>query len=803
MIVTIYKNIRNTSTGFARNAPVILERIRTGESKKLIDQIRRQKDKQKRQQLKKELPSICWSGWFENRTDKGLKQHSGLMCLDFDGFEDDDTLQTWKDTLQDDVHTYALFVSPSGNGLKVLFKIPECNKEDHKKYFDAIGEKYDSKYFDQACSNISRVCYESHDPDLYINEDSDVWTKKAEAAALEFGNDTPTLLLKNTNQIIQNLMSWFNKNYDMSTGNRNQNMFKLAAAFSDYGVSMSEAEGVCLQFEKKDFNESEILDCIKSAYRRGAANFNSKYFEDTKTYEKIELKIKEGVSIKDITKTFPDHKNDEIEDAIHSIQKIAASSTFWVTNQNGNLKLKPIALKQFLEQSGFGKYFPSGSETPIFIKMQSNIVEHTSAQRIKDFILNYLLKNVHEFGHKPYDYFAMNLKYTKDDFLSLLDTIDISFNKDNQYECFLYYQNCALKIDRHDIKVIDYLDLNGYVWKEQQIERNFEKVDHHDAVYRSFIWKIAGEEVGNYDCIKSVIGYLCHSWKNSGNNKAIIMNDRVISENPNGGSGKGLFSAAIGKIKRMAVIDGKSFDPNKTFAYQTVSVDTQVLCYDDVKKNFNFELLFSVITEGITLEKKNKDAIKIPVEDSPKILVNTNFTIGGVGGSHERRKFEVELSAYFNVNHTPFEEFGHMLFDGWDDDQWNKFDSYMIQCIQYYLAKGLVQYAHVNLKERKFIKDTCFEFYEWAVMDNSIEFGIRHYNKDMFDKFLSENPDFKTWNLSQRRFTKWIDLYALYIGITPEKKKTQGNRWFMFSKKDNQQEDVDNDLQENEELLPF
>ena len=109
------------------------------------------------------------------------------------------------------------------------------------------------------------------------------------------------------------------------------------------------------------------------------------------------------------------------------------------------------------------------------------------------------------------------------------------------------------------------------------------------------------------------------------------------------------------------------------FPYQTVSTDTQILVFDDVKKNFSFESLFSLITEGITLEYKGQDAIKLPVQQSPKILITTNYTVGGVGGSFERRKFEIELAGHFNSSHTPLDEFGHLLFDDWHTDEWNKF----------------------------------------------------------------------------------------------------------------------------------
>src|SRR5699024_7206672 len=124
---------------------------------------------------------------------------------------------------------------------------------------------------------------------------------------------------------------------------------------------------------------------------------------------------------------------------------------------------------------------------------------------------------------------------------------------------------------------------------------------------------------------------------------------------------------SIAMMKNVSKLDAKRFDFNSQFAYQTVETDTQVLVFDDAKKNFNFENLFSLITEGITLEYKGRDAIKLSVEDSPKILISTNYTIKSEGGSFKRRMFEVELSSYFNSNYTPQDEFGCMLFDEWDE----------------------------------------------------------------------------------------------------------------------------------------
>ena len=120
----------------------------------------------------------------------------------------------------------------------------------------------------------------------------------------------------------------------------------------------------------------------------------------------------------------------------------------------------------------------------------------------------------------------------------------------------------------------------------------------------------------------------------------------------------------IAQMKKLVVIDGKSFNFEKSFAYQLVSADTQILCFDDVKKHFDFERLFSVVTEGLTLEKKNKDAIKIPFSRSPKVAITTNYAIKGKGSSFERRKWELEPQHY-TKEYTPLVEFGKLMFGEW------------------------------------------------------------------------------------------------------------------------------------------
>ena len=118
--ITIFKNIKETTTPFYRDINVVLERIKVGACKELVKKIRLEKNKEDRNELKKELPAVCFSGTFSKRADSSINEHSGFICLDFDGYKKIKELLSEKETLSKSIYVYSVFISPSGNGLKVI-----------------------------------------------------------------------------------------------------------------------------------------------------------------------------------------------------------------------------------------------------------------------------------------------------------------------------------------------------------------------------------------------------------------------------------------------------------------------------------------------------------------------------------------------------------------------------------------------------------------------------------------------------------------------------------------------------------
>jgi hypothetical protein len=793
MNVTIFKTIKDTDTPFFRPVHKILDRIKNGASKETVRKVREEKRKTERNEIKKQLPAICFSGSFNKRADNSIVEHSGLICLDFDGYTKQKELLQDKENFTKNKYVFSVFISPSGNGLKVLVKIP-ADPDNHINYFNSLEKYFNSVYFDKTSKNLSRVCYESYDPLLYVNDNSSVWDTIEEIQYTEVSRvkDAPTIPITDENKIVDILVKWWTKKYPMVEGQRNQNCYILAMAMNDFGINRSLAEYILKQYADDSFTISEITTTISSAYSN-TANFGTKYYEDEERINQIRAKLRRGVPKKEIRSQLHDSnlETEVIESVLNKVEEENAKQIFWSKNDKGAIKIIHILFKQFLEDSGFYKYCPEGSKNYVFVKVTNNLIDHTSEKEIKDFVLMHLLELD---DVSVYNYFADNTRFFKEEFLSMLSTIDIYFIADTKDSAYLYYKNCAVKITKEGVSSIDYLDLGGYVWKDHVIDRVFTPCKVTSKCdFRKFVSNINGSDEERVRSMESTIGFMMHGYKNLSFCPAIILNDEVISDNPEGGTGKGLLMSALSQLKKLVVIDGKSFTFERSFAYQLVSADTQILCFDDVKKHFDFERLFSVVTEGLTLEKKNKDAIKIPFSKSPKIAITTNYAIKGAGNSFARRKWELELHQYYHKAFTPLDEFGKLMFGDWNDDDWCEFDNYMIGCLRSYLKTGLVKSKFVNLKIRQLSAETCHEFIEWCGLidgqDGSVnlESGIRLYKNDLYFAFIDEYPDYgpkSRMTISRTRFYKWLVSYALFKeGVMPEEGRDQSGRWIIIRKK--------------------
>lgn len=434
----------------------------------------------------------------------------------------------------------------------------------------------------------------------------------------------------------------------------------------------------------------------------------------------------------------------------------------------------------FLHRNGFAKIF-IGTNVE-YIKATGAIIEKVQQVQIKDFVFDFIANELPEYLPHAEAFTCAELRekllkgvniYFSSSLLETLPTLEIKPFRDSKSESFFFFKNGIANVTDDNVSMISYDTDKGHVWRSQIMDREYTPIDFSEIPsefdYIKFLSNVSGQDDTRLNSLISIVGYLLHTYKDPSRPYVVCLCDEMISDNPNGGTGKGLFIQSIKKMRNLVSIDGKGFKFDKSFLWQSIELSTQVVALEDVKDNFNFENMFSVITEGFQVEKKNKDSFHIPYEQSAKILITSNYTILGHGNSHERRKKEIEFAPYYNGDRTPIKEFGRMFFHDWSDKDWQYFDAFMLECVSIYLSDGIKDAPVVNLEYRKLKQETGEEFIDF--IDNLAKevWLDRAAERQNFQELYS---DFD--KLSQRKFNKWIDIYCEYLHI-PLAKDRKGN----------------------------
>lgn len=154
-----------------RSLADVLDGIQNGEHRAAVSAVRTafaEGGKDAADPLKLRLPSFTASGTFTRRAADALATTSGLIIADLDNIAD--RLAAVRAKLEADPHTLAAFTSPTGSGLKVIYRMGEGRT--HAQAFadmralvlDVTGEE-----IDRSGKDVSRLCFVSDDSALYRN----------------------------------------------------------------------------------------------------------------------------------------------------------------------------------------------------------------------------------------------------------------------------------------------------------------------------------------------------------------------------------------------------------------------------------------------------------------------------------------------------------------------------------------------------------------------------------------------------------------------------------------------------------
>lgn len=433
------------------------------------------------------------------------------------------------------------------------------------------------------------------------------------------------------------------------------------------------------------------------------------------------------------------------------------------SKENPVVSFNYLEAMKFLTTSGFYRLKNSDDANSgfRFIQKDNGIVQYTAPHAIRTFVYDYIMS----YCKKPLvqQFFAKKLvSLLNDKQLELIEMFSEDLDARERDMQNTPYNNGAVKITADEIK--SGLPLVN-VWRSSIVPRNFKRVQIIKSIQKvgdEFFLEYTPEgeaceylrylinasnnayTFGNEREMTAeekidwkqhivnkitTIGYLLADYKYASERRAVVIQDHALGEvgQSNGGAGKSMVGLAIRKIKKQVTIDGMGVKPDDNFLFGGVDTSTQSVFIDDIKPNFPFKRLFSAITDDMQINVKNVQAFSIPVERSPKILLTTNHAINTASEKSTKRRITyMEFSGWYNIDHTPFEEFGHLLFDDWDKEQWNLFDNFMAECVMYYFRSmalgwskpgmGAVEPPMQNIEMRTLRQEMSEVFFQWAEM---------------------------------------------------------------------------------------
>lgn len=480
---------------------------------------------------------------------------------------------------------------------------------------------------------------------------------------------------------------------------------------------------------------------------------------------------------------------------------------FVINKDSGLAVIDGINRDGFLKHIGKKGYYKRyrSDNTFQYIQENDNIIQAVEISQIRDSVTSDIerVKDIN-FEHtgltfqstaekQRETFFRSSPSLFNDSILGHLPNHEKPLLHDDRTTMYFPFNNCVMSVTAEEITQIEYSNLTDFcIWKDHRINKKFNTSDDNPSMYAKFIENVCNGESDRIKAFHSAIGYLLHNNSIPTTSQAVIAYDQQITgkNEPAGGSGKGIFNQAINELRNVASIDGKKIQDNNRFSYQRVNERTQVICFDDVKPDFDFQTLYSNLSEGWTIEQKNKPSFRFDPVNNPKTYITSNTILKAEGPSTVRRQFIIEFSDHYSklikLNLEPIRHVHGCIFfsSDWTPEEWNRFFSFMLNCAKYFLEKGLQSYNLRTVGDNKLMQSTSDDFVEW-IKTNQIntesEFNISEMFADFKNTYYGGDTDFK-----QRSFTNWLKIYAISLNSKLKiGQKGSGNQKYSYGKFEN------------------
>lgn len=410
--------------------------------------------------------------------------------------------------------------------------------------------------------------------------------------------------------------------------------------------------------------------------------------------------------------------------------------------QNGIIEL--LTGEGFRQRTPQGQYGSENATSPELILLTGNIIEPVNTSYalkvIKQRYVETLPAEIHiNIGGTSKAFTAPKLAeiFTRQAHLvfnkSTLhhlkeDTVPVL--EDTPDTAYFAFKNYLIEATAKGLKRFSYDELPGRVWRGRITPRNYNAPakDSQPGHWQRFIENVsnAKEQPKRYAAFRSAIGYMLHNYSDRSGGHAVICYDEEMSNGkPQGRTGKGLFLQGLKQIRNGLTMDGKALDTKNRFVWQRVTRQTQIIGIEETGDKFKFEDMFSLQTDGMTPEGKNRDSFYIEPERVPKICITSNTALSHAGPSALGRQFIIEFSNHYSRRvkigtETPVkDEHGILFSHKWTAREWSLFYAYQLECVCEYLADGLKPSPLKNARKKELREAAGDAFTTWATQQQT------------------------------------------------------------------------------------
>lgn len=379
--------------------------------------------------------------------------------------------------------------------------------------------------------------------------------------------------------------------------------------------------------------------------------------------------------------------------------------------------------------------------------------------------------------------------------------VNKNFTTQNNY--FEYYQdeqgNNRVRILDNSCDFMNYVINGSRVYWRKEIEEPYDTVQEQEKYRNENLFTLNGKNLTEKEHIIQekhflnkcfAFGYLLHRYKREDFAKFIYIMDDTVKESDddaNGGTGKSLGVRGLKELLNVFTIDGKDNNlTNNNHLLGGLQLEHDLINIEDGNKSLTFDYFYNKITGEIEVNPKQRQSYAIAYKDAPKFVGTFNYGLSKNRGSDLRRLFFVSYGDYYHAHTDKFnnerkvsDDFGYSFFQDWNDEQYNRFYNFLMQCCQLYLAnignefKAPMDNITVNNLKAQ-IGDNCIE---WAqdYFSSEENFNINLPKKELYASYVDYVG--KKSALGIGRFKKAVEKYCKLEGYVFNPKRlrnTQG-----------------------------